>query len=133
MELNSKIAQSLVAAAMDKAAADFKRPICVAICDNYGFLLAFGRMDGAPVRSIDISQGKAYTAARMGVDTGDFLERLNREKILAGYFCDEKLTGLPGGVVLKDAGGAIIGGIGISGLKSEEDAAIAAAMVAMLK
>lgn len=133
MEISLQLAQTLVDKAVAKAAADFKRPICVAICDKYGFLLAFGRMDGAPVRSIALSQGKAYSAARMGVDTDAFLERLNRENIPASYFCDDKLTGLPGGVVLKDGKDELIGGAGISGLKPEEDLAIATMMVAEVK
>ncbi|WP_312524498.1 heme-binding protein [Anaerospora sp.] len=133
MEISLQLAQTLVDKAIAKAAADFKRPICVAICDKYGFLLAFGRMDGAPVRSIALSQGKAYSAARMGVDTDVFLERLNRENIPASYFCDDKLTGLPGGVVLKDSKDELIGGAGISGLKPEEDLAIATMMVAEVK
>ncbi|HAK73229.1 MAG TPA: heme-binding protein [Sporomusaceae bacterium] len=133
MEISLQLAQTLVDKAIAKAAADFKRPICVAVCDKYGFLLAFGRMDGAPVRSIALSQGKAYSAARMGVDTDAFLERLNRENIPASYFCDDKLTGLPGGVVLKDGKDELIGGAGISGLKPEEDLAIATMMVAEVK
>lgn len=133
MEISLQLAQTLVDKAIAKAAADFKRPICVAVCDKYGFLLAFGRMDGAPVRSIALSQGKAYSAARMGVDTDAFLERLNRENIPASYFCDDKLTGLPGGVVLKDSKDELIGGAGISGLKPEEDLAIANIMAAAVK
>ena len=118
---------------MEKAAAEFKRPICVAVCDKYGFLTAFGRMDGAPVRSIAISEGKAYTAARMGVNTDAFLERLHRDNVPASYFCDEKLTGMPGGAVLKDAGGVIVGAAGISGLAPHEDQAIANLMAEMMK
>lgn len=133
MEMGLQIAQTLVAKALDKAAVEFKRPICVAVCDKYGFLIAFGRMDGAPVRSIELSQGKAYSAARMGVDTDAFLERLHRENIPASYFCDARLTGMPGGTVLKDAGGEAVGGAGISGLKPEEDLAIAHMMARMIK
>ena len=131
MEISLQLAQTMVAKAIDQAKEHYKRPICVAVCDKHGFLLAFARMEGAPLRSIAISQGKAYTAARMGVDTGAFLERLHRENIQASYFCDDKLTGLPGGVVLKDSSGAVAGGVGISGLKSEEDAAIGAVLAAM--
>jgi glc operon protein GlcG len=131
MEMKTEMAQNLIAKAIEKAAVEFKRPICVAVCDQYGFLLTFARMDGAPVRSIEISQGKAYTAARMGVNTDAFLERLHRENIPAIYFCDPKLTGMPGGCVLKDAGGNIIGAAGISGLAPHEDQAIANMMAEM--
>jgi uncharacterized protein GlcG (DUF336 family) len=125
-------AQLLVTKALEKAEADFRRPICVAICDTQGFLLAFGRADGAPVRSVQISQGKAYSAARMGVNTDAFLERLHRENIEASYFCDERLTALPGGAVLKTAEGQVLGGAGISGLTSAEDQTIANALAELL-
>ena len=125
-------AQKLVAAAIKKAATEFKRPICVAVCDTQGFLLAFARGDGAPVRSIDLSQGKAYSAARLGVNTDAFLERLHRENILPSYFCDNRLTGLPGGAVLKSATGEVLGGAGISGLTSAEDQIIANALAELV-
>ena len=74
--------------------AGFGRPICVSVCDPQGFLVAFARMEGSPVRSIQISQGKAYSAARMGASTRAILERLKREDIEIGYFCDPLLAAL---------------------------------------
>ncbi|MGO9173680.1 MAG: GlcG/HbpS family heme-binding protein [Rhodomicrobium sp.] len=118
-------ANDLIRIAMEKAAADYGRPICVAVCDASGFLVAFQRMEGAPLRSIAIAQGKAYSAARMQVSTDALLARLERENIPASYFCDDKITALPGGSVLKDAQGDIVGAAGISGLTSAEDQEIA--------
>jgi uncharacterized protein GlcG (DUF336 family) len=129
--MNIALGRTLIDAAIAMAETDYGRPICVAVCDRYGFLTAYGTMDGAPVRSIKLSQGKAYSAARMGVDTHVFLERLHRENIPASYFCDDQLTALPGGAVLRDTGGALIGAVGISGLAPNEDTAIAHALVAL--
>lgn len=129
--MNAELAEKLIAAAITKAKTDYGRPICVAVCDCYGFLTAFASMDDAPVRSIQLSQGKAYSAARMGVDTVAFLERLHANNIPASYFCDDKLTGLPGGCVLRGAGGGVIGAVGISGLTPDEDVAVAKALVAL--
>lgn len=129
--MNAELAGNLVAAAIAKAKADYRRPICVAVCDRYGFLTAFASMDDAPVRSIQLSQGKAYTSARMGVDTDAFLERLHVNNIPASYFCDDKLTGLPGGCVLKGTEGGVMGAVGISGLAPDEDVAIAKSLVAL--
>ena len=124
-ELTLAQAQNLVEEAMRQAAAKFKKPICVAVMDHAGFLLAFARQDGAPLRSIQISEGKAYTAARMKVTTQAFYERLQRDQIDARDFCDEKLTKLAGGSPLKNAAGEVIGAAGISGLTSAEDQEIA--------
>ena len=119
--LTLDIAGQCLDRAMARAKQEFKRPICVAVCDPQGFLLAFARLEGAPVRSIQISQGKAYTAARMGVSTEAVLARLKKEGIEIGYFCDPLLTALPGGSVLKDESGTVVGAIGVSGLTSAED------------
>lgn len=129
--MNAELAGNLVAAAIAEAKGNYGRPICVTVCDRYGFLTAFATMDDAPVRSIQLSQGKAYTSARMGVDTDAFLERLHVNNIPASYFCDDKLTGLPGGCVLKGAGGGVIGAVGISGLAPDEDLAIAKTLIAL--
>jgi uncharacterized protein GlcG (DUF336 family) len=123
--LTLKQANDLIRLAMEKAASDYSRPICVAVCDAAGFLAAFQRMEGAPLRSIAISQGKAYSAARMQVSTEALLQRLERENIPASYFCDDKITALPGGSPLKNLSGTIISAVGISGLTSAEDQEIA--------
>jgi uncharacterized protein GlcG (DUF336 family) len=119
--LDLQRAQALIAQAITKAADDYARPVCVAVCDDKGFLIAFARMAGAPVRSIAISQGKAYTSARMGVTTEALLARLHREQIEVGYFCDPLMTALPGGSPLNGVDGALQGAIGVSGLTSAED------------
>jgi len=114
-------ARALIDQATAWATQQFGRPVCVAVCDATGLLLAFARMDGAPLRSVAIAQGKAYSAARMGATTQAVLERLHRERIEIGYFCDPQLTALPGGSPLKGPDGTLRGAIGVSGLAAAED------------
>jgi glc operon protein GlcG len=99
----------------------FKRPACIAICDENGELLGFLRMDGGPLRSIQISQCKAYTAARVQGSTKDLFLRLQREKEDIRFFCDPKFTAFPGGNLIKNRDNRIIGAVGISGLAPSED------------
>jgi glc operon protein GlcG len=122
MSMDLKRACDLVWLAIEKARADYGQPVCVAVCDPAGFLLAFQRADGAPLRSIAIAQGKAYSAALMQMNTSLLLDRRQREKIALAYFCDYWLTALPGGSVIKDAASAIVG---VSGLAPYEDQQIA--------
>jgi len=129
-DLTLEHAQTLAQDAMAKASRDYSRPICVAVCDDKGFLLTFARMAGAPVRSIRISQGKAYTSARLGVTTDALLARIHREQIEVSYFCDPDLTAMPGGSPLENAGGKLLGAIGVSGLTSAEDQTITDAIAA---
>jgi uncharacterized protein GlcG (DUF336 family) len=117
-------AQACLNVAIEKANKEFKRPICVSVCDSYGYQVAFFRMDKAPIRSIAISQQKAHTATRMGMSTDAFLDRLNTDNIDIRYFCDPLMTALPGGNLLMSKGGEVLGAIGVSGLKPIEDQVI---------
>ncbi|HEY1612013.1 MAG TPA: heme-binding protein [Paraburkholderia sp.] len=118
-------AQQLVERLVADARTQFGKPVCVAVCDTYGFLIAFGRAEGAPVRSIAISQQKAYTCARIGSTTTAFHQRLQRENMPIGYFCDPLLTAMAGGALLHDDDGHVIGAVGISGLAPDQDQQIA--------
>ena len=120
-ELGLAQAQKLVEKALETAKSKFDKPICISIVDHAGFLLAFARADGAPFRSIAISEGKAYSAARMGVTTQAFFERCKKEEISPIDFCDAKLTKLAGGAPLKNSAGKLIGAAGVSGLTSAQD------------
>ena len=129
MELSlSGLAQKAVMMAIEKSARDYGKPVCVSVCDSYGSLVAFHRADAAPLRSINIAMQKAYTAVRMGSTTAAFAARLQKEGVQASAFCDDKLTSLAGGVPICDAQGNVLAGIGISGLKPEEDHDLAASI-----
>jgi glc operon protein GlcG len=123
-------AEILVAAGARAAAEDYGRSICIAVTDSHGDLIAFARQDGAPCRSIAIATGKAYSAARLGVDTYAFHQRLQRENLQASDFCDPRITGMPGGAAIKNAAGVLIGAVGVSGLKPDEDQAVASKVAA---
>lgn len=124
MSMNAELARRILDASVEKAAGEYGRPICVSVCDETGLLMAFFRMDGAPLRTISIAQQKAYTALRMGSTTQAFLERLRREQVEMSYFGDPGFTALPGGAPIL-AGGRIVGAVGVSGLKPVEDQALA--------
>ena len=98
----------------------------IAVCDAHGDLIAFARMDGAPLSSITIAMNKAYSAARERKATRDIgIAARNPEKGFdIGYFGDSRFTGWGGGVpVRKD--GVVIGAIAVSGLPQVEDIELA--------
>lgn len=104
------------------------RPISVAIVDARGDLVAFGRMKGAPFRTCTIAVNKAYSAVYMNRSTQEFGKMLADSGMQAGWFGDGRVTGLPGGVLIKD-GDDIAGAIGVSGLAAPEDVEIAEHML----
>jgi glc operon protein GlcG len=98
----------------------------IAVCDSHGDLIAFARMDKAPLSSITIAMNKAYSAARERKPTKEIGNAArNPEKGFdIGYFGDPKFTGWGGGVpVWKD--GRVIGAIAVSGLPQAEDIELA--------
>jgi glc operon protein GlcG len=98
----------------------------IAVADSHGELLAFARMDGAPVSSIRIAANKAWSAARERKPTKDIGEKVRHPEKGhdIAYFGDPKFVGWGGGVpVWKD--GQVIGAVAVSGLSESEDIVLA--------
>ena len=98
----------------------------IAVCDAHGDLIAFARMDGAPLSSITIAMNKAYSAARERKPSKEIgtAARHPEKGFDIAYFGDARFTGWGGGVpVWKD--GSVVGAIAISGLPQAEDMELA--------
>lgn len=119
-----------MAAAAEAEALKNKWAVTIAIVDEGGHLLWLQRLDGAAPVSAHIAPAKAHTAA-----LGQRESRVYEEMINAGrnsFLSAPALQGmLEGGVpVMKD--GQCLGAVGVSGVKSSEDAQIARAAIAAL-
>src|SRR5881296_4326962 len=107
-------------------ALQMQKAAVIAVADSHGELIAFARMDGAPVSSIRVATNKAWTAARERKPTKDIGEKVRHPEKGhdIAYYGDPKYVGWGGGVpVWKD--GEVIGAVGVSGLSSAEDASLA--------
>jgi glc operon protein GlcG len=114
-------------------ATEIKKAASVAVADAHGDLLYFVRIDGAPVSSIQIAINKAWTAARERKPTKDIGDRIRHPEKGhdIAYYGDPKYVGWGGGLpVLKN--GQVVGAVAVSGLSSEEDAALAALGVELI-
>ena len=107
------------------------KPFSVAVCDKDGFTVLFNKLDGAKLLTINLTPNKAYTAARMGVSTADFLLRLQRDNLNISYFADDRFVGMPGGVPIYNDQQQIIGAVGIGGLKEDGEVALKVAAAAI--
>ncbi|MGI4797681.1 MAG: GlcG/HbpS family heme-binding protein [Janthinobacterium lividum] len=103
-------------------------PQVIAVVDEGCNLLAFLRMDGARVLSVDSAQRKAMTAATIGKNTGGMDPDLAARLAAA---TDGRMTDLKGGVPIIVAG-QVIGGIGIGSGTGEQDLSIAEAALAAM-
>ncbi|MEO5683591.1 MAG: heme-binding protein [Chitinophagaceae bacterium] len=133
MNITLAQAEAAVAAAKIKAAA-ISTSMNICIVDAGSNLVAFGRMDGAWIGSVDISWKKAKTAAWFTMDTAALSPLVQPGQSL--YNIEHSNGGLitfPGGVIIKNAAGEVIGAIGVSGSTVENDHAVAAAGAAAVK
>lgn len=100
----------------------------IAIVDGGGQLKAFARMDGACLGCIDIAIRKARTARFFARPTGE-LGKLSQPggSLYAIEHSNGGLITFPGGILLKDSQGNILGAIGVSGDTVENDRFVAQA------
>jgi uncharacterized protein GlcG (DUF336 family) len=111
-----------------KKAAEINTKMDIAIVDAGANLKAFLRMDGAWLGSIDISIKKAKTARFFDMNTGEIGKLSQPGGPLFGIeHSNGGLISFPGGVVLKNKQGEIIGAIGVSGSSVQNDHAVAEA------
>ncbi|PCJ93405.1 MAG: glycolate utilization protein [Flavobacteriaceae bacterium] len=127
MNITLSQAEKMIATAKEKATA-LDTKMNIAIVDAGANLVAFGRIDGAWLGSLDISIKKAKTARYFDMNTG-IIGELSQpgESLFNIEHSNNGLITFPGGVPLKNATGAIIGAIGVSGSSVENDHAVAEA------
>ena len=125
-------AQRIIDLIVNKAL-QMQKAAVIAVADSHGELMAFARMDGAPVSSIRIAANKAWTAARERKptkDIGDKVRHPEKGHDIA-YYGDARFVGWGGGLpIYKD--GEVVGAIGVSGLSADEDTALAALGVELI-
>ena len=118
----------LIAAAAEAEATTHNWAVSIAIVDDGGHLLWFQRLDGAAPISAHIAPAKARASAMGRRESKVYEDMINGGR--ASFLSAPELEGmLEGGVpILKD--GQCLGAVGVSGVKSSEDAQIAKAGVA---
>lgn len=127
MNISLKQAEEAIKGAKIKAAElNTKMDIC--IVDTGANLVAFARMDGAWIGSIDISHKKAKTSAFFDMDTAVLTPITQPNTPLFNIeHSNGGLITFPGGVVIRNESGVMIGAIGVSGSSVENDHAVAVA------
>ena len=118
--------QKAMSAMLAKANEAPDKPLAIAVVDDVGNLVSYARTDRCRPIPQRMAIRKAYTCALSGQDSKDYAERLKSQGRTVAEMGDPMLAAVQGGVVvLHKASGAIIGGIGVSGLSAQEDEDIA--------
>lgn len=101
------------------------KPLAVVVVDDGGHVIAFEREDGTPPGRFAVANGKASGAVMMGMTGSAMMARAEAQ----GYFItalngafDGKLVPVPGGILVRDKKGKVLGGVGVSGDTSDNDA-----------
>lgn len=134
-ELTLDQANRLIAGTLTEAARLGLPPIAVAVLDSGGHLKAMQRQDGLSFLRAEICQAKAWGALAMGSDTHDLAARFADDAQQQGFLqalsamSGGRIVPLPGGVLVRDAEGGILGAIGVAGAASDQDQACAVAAI----
>ncbi len=123
-------ASTLVDAALKKARDQNQMPQTIIVLDAGGHVVCAKREDGSGIIRYDIAFGKAYGALGMGWGSRTSMERAAQNPNFFAAVeaaCGGRMVPNPGGVLVRDAGNAIIGAVGISGDTGDNDEIIAVA------
>jgi glc operon protein GlcG len=122
-----------VAKIMDAAQAEAQRngwAVTISVCDDGGHLLALRRLDGVAPIAAYISPEKARSAALGRRETAIYEKMINDGRV--SFLSAPVLAGMLEGGVPIVVDGQVVGAVGVSGVKSTEDAQIAKAGIAAL-
>ncbi|SMX38026.1 GlcG/HbpS family heme-binding protein [Octadecabacter ascidiaceicola] len=128
-EISTNKARTIIRKALLKGREMELNPLAVVVLDSGGHVKAFEREDGAAPGRFEIAQAKAYGAVMLGMAGTAQMARAEQQ----AYFMNAvngiyggRVIPVPGGVIVRDKRGAIIGAVGVTGDLSENDAACAA-------
>jgi glc operon protein GlcG len=119
-----------IVAAAEAEAKRHNWAVTIAVCDDGGHLLALKRLDGVAPISASIAPEKARTAALGRRETAVYEKMINEGRV--SFLSVPQLQGMLEGGVPILVNGQVVGAVGVSGVKSSEDAQIAKAGIAAL-
>ncbi|MEC9367953.1 MAG: heme-binding protein [Pseudomonadota bacterium] len=100
------------------------KPLSVCVLDPGGHTVAFEREDGASALRYKIAHGKAFGAIAVGMGSRAIFERAKQQAFFiqsVNALCDGALVPSPGGVLIRNKRGELIGAVGITGDTGDND------------
>lgn len=125
-------ANTIIDAALAKGRELDLGKLSVVVLDDGGHPIAMKRDDGSEYLRPEIAKAKAWGALGMGLPSRLLYERSKKLPVFIGALSNIAqggLVALPGGVIIRDEDGAILGAVGVSGDVSEPDEVCAVAGV----
>jgi uncharacterized protein GlcG (DUF336 family) len=122
--LKLKSAQKIIKTALETAREKGMKPLAIAVVDARGALVAFAAEDGSSLKRERVARGKADGAIALGVSSRQIAKMAaERPHFVAAvsHAVGGSLIPVPGGVIIRDAKGQVMGAVGVSGDTSDND------------
>ena len=123
-EITHRKARTIIAKTLARGREMELKPLSVVVLDSGGHVKAFEREDGAAPGRFDIARGKAFGAVMLGMGGQAQMARAEQQ----AYFMAAvngvyggAVVPVPGGVLVKDKRGTVIGAVGVTGDTSDND------------
>jgi uncharacterized protein GlcG (DUF336 family) len=124
MSISLETAKSIAAGVRAAAKEHGLKPLTVVVLDAGGHVVSVEREDGSSNNRFEIAFGKAYGALALGMGSRSLMARAEQQPYFitsAAAAIGGRLVPVPGGVLVKDAAGAVVGCVGVSGDTSDND------------
>lgn len=130
MAISLRRARTIIRKALEKGREMDLKPLSVIVLDAGGHVQAFEREDGASPGRFAIAHGKAYGSIMLGIaGTAQMARAENQAYFITAVngLYGGQLVPVPGGVLVRDKRGKVVGAVGVTGDTSDNDAAAAVA------
>jgi uncharacterized protein GlcG (DUF336 family) len=124
MTIGIERARKIIATVLAKGEELGLKPLTVVVLDAGGAIVALERTDGASRMRPEIATGKANGAIALGLGSRAIFKRAQEQPFFVqsmNALAGGSLVPVPGGVLVRDESGAIIGAVGITGDTSDND------------
>lgn len=129
-DLTLEAAQTIISAGLQHARSAGMKPLGVVVLDARGALKAYAAEDKTSLKRFEVAHGKAYGCLAMGQGSRN-LNKIVMERPHFGAALAHVVGGtfipVPGGALIRNAAGDVIGAVGVSGDTSDNDEIVAVA------
>lgn len=132
MTMTLELARRMVDAALAKSVELKLKPLAIAVLDTRGCLIAFAAQDGTSLMRAEVGRAKAYGALALGMGSRAIFKRAQEQAFFVdavNSLAQGAIIPVPGGVLIRDSAGGLVGALGISGDTSDNDEICAVASI----
>ncbi|HEV7599744.1 MAG TPA: heme-binding protein [Bradyrhizobium sp.] len=123
-ELTLDVARKILDTALAKGVEKKLKPLVVAVLDARGCVKASAAQDGTSLLRGEIAHGKAYGALALGMGSRALFQRAQEQAYFinaVNTLAQGRMVPVPGGVMILDDNGTLLGAVGVSGDTSDND------------